>query len=72
MGGERELSQANIAITVLLGLLALLGLNWHLALFAAIFGGPVQWIIRILSQDDPDYVKVYLEGLACPHVREPE
>ena len=72
MGGERELSQINVTITMVLGLIALMTLNWHLALVAVLFGGPVQWAIRMLSEDDPDYVKTYLEGLSCPHLREPE
>ncbi len=72
MGGERELSQINITITMLLGLLTIMGMNWHLAVVAVLFGGPVQWAIRILSERDPDYVKTYLEGLTSPHIREPE
>lgn len=72
MGGERELSQANIMITVLLVLLALMQLNWHLAVVAILFGGPVQWVIRHFSEQDPDYIKTYLEGLTTPHIREPE
>jgi type IV secretory pathway TrbD component len=72
MGGERELSQINVTVTMVLGLIALMTLNWHLAIVAVLFGGPVQWAIRILSEDDPDYVKTYLEGLATPHVRRPE
>ena len=72
MGGERELSQINVTLTTLLGLIALMTLNWHLAVVAVLFGGPVQAAIRILSENDPDYVKTYLEGLSCPHIREPE
>jgi Type IV secretory pathway, VirB3-like protein len=72
MGGELEVSQLNITITVLLALLALLALSWHLLVLAVIFGGPVQWVIRTLSQEDPDYLKTYLEGLSSPHIREPE
>jgi type IV secretory pathway TrbD component len=72
MGGERELSQINVTITMVLGLIALMTLNWHLAVVAVLFGGPVQWAIRILSEEDPDYVKTYLEALSYPHLREPE
>jgi type IV secretory pathway TrbD component len=72
MGGEMELSRINITITMVLALIAVMTLNWHLAVVAVLFGGPVQWAIRILSEDDPDYVKVYIEGLICPHLREPE
>ena len=72
MGGERELSQINVTITMVLGLIALMTLNWHLAVVAVLFGGPVQWAIRILSERDPDYVKTYLEALATPHIRRPE
>jgi type IV secretory pathway TrbD component len=72
MGGERELSQINVTITMVLGLIAFMTLNWHLALVAVLFGGPVQCAIRILSEDDPDYVKTYLEALVTPHVRKPE
>ena len=72
MGGEMELSRINVTITMVLGLIALMTMNWHLAVVAALFGGPVQWAIRILSEDDPDYVKTYLEALVTPHIREPE
>lgn len=72
MGGERELSQINISITMLLGLWALMNLNWHLAVVAVLFGGPVQAAIRILSERDADYMKTYLEALRIPHIRSPE
>ena len=72
MGAERELSQINITITTVLGLIALMTLNWHLAIVAVLFGGPVQWVIRIRSEDDPDYVKSYIQGLSRPHLRSPE
>lgn len=72
MGGELELSRINITITMLLALIAFMTLNWHLAVVAVLFGGPVQCAIRILSEDDPDYVKTYLEALSYPHIREPE
>ena len=72
MGGEMELSRINISLTMAIGLWAVMTLNWHLALVALLFGGPVQWCIRIISEDDPDRVKVYIEGLRCPHLRRPE
>ena len=72
MGAEREVAQLNVMFTTILGLLALLTLNWRLAVLAVIFGGPVQWLLRMLSQEDPDYIKVYLEALQCPHIRQPE
>ncbi len=72
MGGEMELSRINISLTMAIGLWAVMTLSWHLALVAILFGGPVQWGIRIISEDDPDRVKVYIEGFRCPHLREPE
>jgi len=72
MGGEMELSRINITITMVLGLIALMTLNWHLAIVAVLFGGPVQWAIRIPSEQDPDYMNTYLEALSCPHLRKPE
>ena len=72
MGGEMELSRINITITMVLGLIALMTLNWHLAIVAVLFGGPVQWAIRIPSEQDPDYMKTDLEALSCPHLRKPE
>jgi len=72
MGGEMELSRINICLTMAIGLWAVMTLSWHLALVAILFGGPVQWGIRIISEDDPDRVKVYIEGFRCPHLREPE
>jgi hypothetical protein len=67
-----ELARINISLTMVLGLLAVMTLSWHLALVAILFGGPVQCCIRIIADHDPDYVKVYIEGLRCPHLREPE
>ncbi len=72
MGCERELGQANITITVLLALLGLMRFDWHLLVVAFIFGGPVQWALRLLGDRDPDYVKTYLEALNIPHMRRPE
>ena len=72
MGGEMELSRINISLTMAIGLWAVMTLSWHLALVALLFGGPVQWAIRIISDRDPDYVKVYIEGFRCPHLRRPE
>jgi type IV secretory pathway TrbD component len=72
MGAERELSQMNITITMVLGLIALMTLNWHLAIVALLFGGPIQAVIRIRSEDDPDYFKSYIQGLSRPHLRKPE
>ena len=72
MGAEREVAQLKVMFTTILGLLALLTLNWRLAVLAVIFGGPVQWLLRMLSQEDPDYIKVYLEGLTAPQLRSPE
>jgi hypothetical protein len=72
MGAERELSQINITITMVIALIALFQLSWHLALVALLFGGPVQAVIRIRSEDDPDYFKSYIQGLSRPHIRNPE
>jgi hypothetical protein len=55
-----------------IGLWAVMTLSWHLALVAILFRGPVQWGIRIISEEDPDRVKVYIEGYRFPHLREPE
>ena len=66
MGGEMELSRINISLTMVIGLWAVMTMSWHLALVALLFGGPVQWGIRIISEDDPDRVKVYIEGLRLP------
>ena len=71
MGGELELSRFNITVTGILAMIGVMHLNWHLVLMAVLFGGPVQWAIRMLSDEDPDYVKTYIEGLSCPHLRSP-
>jgi hypothetical protein len=46
--------------------------DWHLLVVAFIFGGPVQWALRLVGDRDPDYVKTYLEALNIPHIRRPE
>jgi type IV secretory pathway TrbD component len=71
-GCERELGQANITVTVLLALLGLMRFDWHLLVVAFIFGGPVQWALRMYGGLDPDHFKTYLEALSIPHLRRPE
>jgi hypothetical protein len=72
MGGEADISKWNITITILLGVFALMLLSWRLALMALLFGGPGQWAIRTLSEDDEDALKAYFQGLFHPHIRRPE
>jgi type IV secretory pathway TrbD component len=72
MGAEMELARLNISVTMLLGLAAVMFMNWHLALVAVLFGGPVQWALRVYADHDPDYFKAFIEGFRCPHLREPE
>ena len=72
MGCELELAKLTITVTVLLFLFAVMKFSLDYLLMAFIFGGPVMWVLRILSEQDPDYAKVYVEALQIPHVREPE
>ena len=72
MGCELELAKLAITVTVLLFLFAVMKFSLDYLLMAFIFGGPVMWVLRMLSEQDPDYAKVYVEALQISHVREPE
>jgi len=53
-------------------MLAIMKFSLGWLLLSAMFGGPVMVATRMLSQEDEDYVKGYLEALREPHVRQPE
>src|SRR5689334_22963872 len=58
-GGERELSLINAMLVTVFTTFGLVGFNLRLLAYAAFFAFPVQWLIRMLSQADPDYLKNY-------------
>lgn len=72
MGCELELAKLFITATVLCFMLAIIKFSLGWLLLSLLFGGPVMLVVRMISEEDEDYVKVYLEALNCPHIREPE
>lgn len=72
MGCELELAKLFITATVLCFMLAIVRLSLGWLLLSLLFGGPIMWVCRMFNQEDEDYLKVYLEALRCPHMREPE
>jgi hypothetical protein len=72
MGCELELAKLFITATVLCFMLAIMKFSLGWLALSAMFGGPVMIACRMLGQEDEDYVKVYLEALQCPYIREPE
>ena len=72
MGCELELAKLFITAAVLCFMLAIIKLSLGWLLLSILFGGPLMIGVRMLGQEDEDYVKVYLEALRCPHIRQPE
>jgi type IV secretory pathway TrbD component len=69
-GGERELSLINAMVVTLLATFGLVGFNLRLLAYAAFFAFPAQWLIRMLSKEDPDYFKNYFRARKHPPIRE--
>lgn len=72
MGAEVELAKLFIAAAVLLTMVGFMTFNLGFFIMAFIFGGPLMIGLRWLSDEDPDYVKVYTEALQIPYMRQPE
>ncbi|MBV8362150.1 MAG: hypothetical protein JO189_30085 [Deltaproteobacteria bacterium] len=72
MGGESGLSLLNNVCGVgLFGFLAIMHLDWRWLIGALFFGGPVQWLIRLLARIDPQYSEVHARAIAQPAMLEP-
>jgi len=72
MGCELELAKLFITAAVLCFMLGIMKFSLGWLALAFMFGGPVMIAARRLGQEDEDYVKVYVEALQCPHIRQPE
>ena len=72
MGCELELAKLDITATVLCFMLGIMKFSLGWLALALLFGGPVMIGLRMLGQEDEDYVKGYIEALQCPHIRQPE
>jgi type IV secretory pathway TrbD component len=70
-GAEWQYSMINNLVAGFLVLFAITGWNWHLLLAAAILGGPVQWLLRMLSRHDPQFFAVYFRSQRHPLIRHP-
>jgi len=65
-GGEWQLSVCNNLLAAGFGTMALMSWNWRYLLGAALFGWPVQWLIRLLGRHDPQFRQVYFRATAKP------
>jgi type IV secretory pathway TrbD component len=69
-GGEWQLSVATNLIAALFVILAIMTWNWRFLPGALFFGGPIQWLLRVLADYDPKRWQKYLRTLNQPLVRE--
>ncbi len=70
-GGEWQLSMATNLIAAGFVILAIMQWNWRFLPGALFFGGPVQWLLRVLADRDPKYWQKYTRTINQPLIREP-
>jgi len=69
-GGEWQLSMATNLIAAGFVILAIMQWNWRFLPGAAFFGGPIQWVLRVLADRDPKYWQKYIRTINQPLIRE--
>ena len=70
-GGEWQLSVVTNLIAALFVLLAVMSWNWRFLPGALFFGGPIQWLLRVMAARDPKRWQKYIRTVRQPLVREP-
>lgn len=65
-GGEWQLSVMTNLIASAFLILAIMGWNWRMLPGALFFGGPVQWLLRMMAQRDPRRWQKYLLSIRKP------
>ena len=70
-GAEYKYSLWNMLFTFFLGGQIVMSHNWWLIIPLVFFAGPVQWMLRWLSRNDPLAISLYLEASSLPLVWEP-
>ena len=69
-GGEWQLSMATNLIAAGFVILAIMQWNWRFLPGALFFGGPIQWLLRVLADRDPKYWQKYIRSIGQPLIRE--
>lgn len=70
-GGEWQLAVATNLTAAAFVMLAIMTWNWRFLPGALFFGGPIQWLLRVLASHDPRYWQKYVRALGQPLIREP-
>ena len=68
-GGEWQLSVATNLIAAGFVILAIMQWNWRFLPGALFFGGPIQWLLRVLADRDPKYWQKYIRSIGQPLIR---
>jgi type IV secretory pathway TrbD component len=69
-GGEWQLSVATNLTAAAFVILAIMTWNWRFLPGALFFGGPIQWLLRVMADHDPKRWQKYLRSIRQPLVRE--
>jgi type IV secretory pathway TrbD component len=69
-GGEWQLSVATNLTAAAFVILAIMTWNWRFLPGALFFGGPIQWLLRVLADYDPKRWQKYVRTIGQPLVRE--
>jgi type IV secretory pathway TrbD component len=69
-GGEWQLSLMTNLIAAGFVILAIMQWNWRFLPGALFFGGPIQWLLRVMADHDPKRWQKYMRTINQPLVRE--
>ena len=70
-GGEWQLSVATNLLAAGFIVLTIMSWNWRFLPGALFFGGPIQWLLRVMADQDPKRWQKYIRTIGQPLVREP-
>jgi type IV secretory pathway TrbD component len=70
-GGEWQLSVATNLLAAAFIVLAIMSWNWRFLPGALFFGGPIQWLLRVMADHDPKRWQKYVRTIGQPLIREP-
>lgn len=68
-GGEWQLSMTTNLIAAAFVILAIMQWNWRMLPGALFFGGPVQWLLRVMAERDPKRWQKYMRSIGQPLIR---
>jgi len=70
-GGEWQLSVATNLLAAGFIVLTIMSWNWRFLPGALFFGGPIQWLLRVMADHDPKRWQKYVRTIGQPLIREP-